>query len=166
VQEPTGDLQAHAVGRGEGLTATQRGVTWACRGGIRDELSIAVHVDQRGADVVQPAERFERHVAGVPDEDESAQLRGHAVVATSPSISSSAILDDQVPAMNAELEPISVRNAYAVAGGLGRLSVHTNLPFVCHARGPLQRSRGRIVVTAIVTLKCAPASGTVVRIPP
>ena len=86
-------------------------------------------MDERRADVVQPAQRVERDVAGVADQHEPAELRGDAVVAAGLALAADAVVDDQVPAVDVDLEPVAVRDADAVAGGLGSLSLHTKASF-------------------------------------
>jgi hypothetical protein len=79
------------------------------RGG--DQLAVAVDMDQGGADVVEPAECLESDVAGMADEHEPAELGDDAVVAAGAALAADAVVDDQVSAVNVELEPVAVSDA-------------------------------------------------------
>jgi len=149
-QQIARDLDPNGVGRGKGLSPTQRGVAWAGRGRGGDELPVAVDVDQRGADVVEPPEGFQGDVAGMADQNQPAKLGADAVITPRLTIAADPVVDDQVAAVDGDFEPVAVGDADAVVGGLGRVSLHTKLPFVCHAPGPLARSRGRVMLHLIL----------------
>jgi hypothetical protein len=66
-------------------------------------------VDERGANVVKPSERVERDVAGSSDQDKPTQP-ARAVEAPGSPLPAEPVLDYDVPVLDADAEPVAVRN--------------------------------------------------------
>jgi hypothetical protein len=58
----------------ECLRAAEGSVAGSTGGGRCEQLAIGVDVNERGSDVVQPAQRVEGDVAGVSDQDQPPEL--------------------------------------------------------------------------------------------
>jgi hypothetical protein len=89
-------------------------------------------VHERRVHVAQPPQRVERNEARVADEDESFQLGACSVEATRTTVTADAILDNEMSAVDADLDAVAVGHDDAVLGGAS-LGLHTKPLLVCHA---------------------------------
>ena len=92
-------------------------------------------------DVVQPAQRLERDVAGVAEQDESSQLAAGAMVSAGPSLSADPVLDDQVPSVDVDLDAVAAGLRRCRVGGASLCCIEAS--FVCRAPGRAA-ARGRL----------------------
>jgi hypothetical protein len=74
------------------------------------KVGVGVDLNEGGADVADPAHGFEGDVAVVADDDHPTQLARGAVVAASTPVAPYSVVDDEVPAVDVELEAVADGN--------------------------------------------------------
>ena len=80
---------------------------------------------ERGADVVEPAQRIERDIACVADHDETLDAGARAVEAACLAFGADAVLDNQMCAIDADLDPEAAGHDNATLGDAS-LVAHRN----------------------------------------
>jgi len=133
-------------------------------GAGRDEVGVGVDLDERRADVVDPAQGVEGDVAAVTDHHESFEPGRCAVKPASASVAADSVLDDEVVAVDVDFEPVAVRDVNTACAGPVRLGTHAKALLSCAM--PAGRSNGRAgaCVTVIVPQAHAPGPDVVARI--
>src|SRR5205085_3671735 len=101
---------------------------------------IAADLHKHRANVMEPAQGFEGHKAGVADDDQSLEPAGRTVVPAGLPFVEDAVVDHEVTSMDVDLEAIAVSEADAVARWLGSLRLHTKPTF----RVPCPRAVGAV----------------------
>ena len=94
------------------MQAAEPGVPGGC-GGAGEEGGVAVEVDQADPEPVQPADRFEADEAVAADHDEAADPVRRTRVDTLAPVAADAVLDDELAALDEDLDPVAGGDADA-----------------------------------------------------
>src|SRR5512133_1558180 len=93
----------------------------AGRGARRDQLAIPADLREGSPDIRDPAQRFQRDIAGVADDDDALEPAGRAVVAAGLALVADPVVDDEVASLDVQLESVAVRHDAA--------AIHLDAPF-------------------------------------
>ncbi len=118
VEEVPSQVDTDRAAGGGGLGTTEPGVVGAGRPGGKQDRAAAVDLHEGDAGVGAPPHRFEGDVAGVAEDHDPADGALRPWKLAFPAVAADPVADQQVPAGDADAEPVSVGDEHASVGGI------------------------------------------------